>query len=252
MTGETTPHGDTDPCKDPQKPPFRADRGGARSGPNALIEGAARPSRHGGGRACPRIQHGAIPSGAPEARGRASAPPDGEYNQFLVAARLFAQDRQRQADGIEADGALSFHRRHPRSRLRRPCRSSASFRARRGSSSTISSSSKSITPAGVTAKVTIPSPTIVHFRGGRAAIDAAPIPDGRFLSTTLPPSIAPRLPTGPQAGCRYLQIDEVNLRLPLRSGIAAAGQAISAKTRGPCRKPTPSCSTPRWPASLRT
>src|SRR5580698_9382750 len=35
---------------------------------------------------------------------------------------------------------------------------------------------KSVTSAGVTAKITIPSPTIVHFRGGREAIDARAYP----------------------------------------------------------------------------
>lgn len=70
---------------------------------------------------------------------------------------------------------------------------------------------KSIAPAGVTPKLTIPSPTIVHFRGGRDAIDARAYPQiGQFYDD-LAAVYRAEIRALADAGCRYLQIDEVNL-----------------------------------------
>ena len=62
------------------------------------------------------------------------------------------------------------------------------------------------------AKQTIPSPSVVHFRGGRGAIDTHDL-SGRWTSSS-PISAAPtprRCDAFDEAGCRYLQIDEVNI-----------------------------------------
>ncbi len=59
------------------------------------------------------------------------------------------------------------------------------------------------------AKQTIPSPSVVHFRGGRDAIDRAAYPDlDRFFADL---GVAYRGAIGDfaAAGCRYLQLDEV-------------------------------------------
>ena len=61
------------------------------------------------------------------------------------------------------------------------------------------------------AKQTIPSPSVVHFRGGRRAIDEAVYPElGEFFADL---GIAYRDAVGAfaAAGCRYLQLDEVNI-----------------------------------------
>ena len=58
-------------------------------------------------------------------------------------------------------------------------------------------------------KQTIPSPSVVHFRGGRDAIDRAAYPDlDRFFADL---GAAYRAAVGgfADAGCRYLQLDEV-------------------------------------------
>ncbi len=58
-------------------------------------------------------------------------------------------------------------------------------------------------------KQTIPSPSVVHFRGGRDAIDRAAYPDlDRFFADL---GVAYRGAIGDfaAAGCRYLQLDEV-------------------------------------------
>jgi 5-methyltetrahydropteroyltriglutamate--homocysteine methyltransferase len=70
---------------------------------------------------------------------------------------------------------------------------------------------KSIAPEGVTPKLTIPSPTIVHFRGGREAIDARAYPRMEEFYDDLAAVYRAEIRTLADAGCRYLQIDEVNL-----------------------------------------
>jgi 5-methyltetrahydropteroyltriglutamate--homocysteine methyltransferase len=60
-------------------------------------------------------------------------------------------------------------------------------------------------------KVTIPSPTIVHFRGGRDAIDQRAYPDLDKFYADLARVYREEIGDLAAAGCRYLQIDEVNL-----------------------------------------
>ena len=60
-------------------------------------------------------------------------------------------------------------------------------------------------------KITIPSPTIVHFRGGREAIDAKAYPEMDAFYDDLAQVYRDEIRDLAAAGCRYLQIDEVNL-----------------------------------------
>ncbi len=61
------------------------------------------------------------------------------------------------------------------------------------------------------AKQTIPSPSVVHFRGGRLAIDRTVYPslDGFFAD--LGEAYHQAVAAFGAAGCRYLQLDEVNI-----------------------------------------
>jgi len=68
---------------------------------------------------------------------------------------------------------------------------------------------KSITRA--TPKVTFPSPTVMHFRGGRDAIDRKAYPDIGEFYADLARVYREEIHDLAQAGCRYIQIDEVNL-----------------------------------------
>ena len=65
--------------------------------------------------------------------------------------------------------------------------------------------------AKATPKITIPSPTIVHFRGGREAIDAKAYPEMDAFYDDLAHVYREEIRDLADAGCRYLQIDEVNL-----------------------------------------
>jgi len=65
--------------------------------------------------------------------------------------------------------------------------------------------------AGAVPKITLPSPSIMHFRGGRAAIDQVAYPDLEEFFTDLARVYAEEIADLASAGCRYLQIDETNL-----------------------------------------
>ena len=65
--------------------------------------------------------------------------------------------------------------------------------------------------AGVMPKQSIPSPTLLHFRGGRAAIDKAAYPDIQEFFADLAALYRQEIAALYAAGCRYVQIDETNL-----------------------------------------
>ena len=62
----------------------------------------------------------------------------------------------------------------------------------------------------VTGKQTIPSPTNFHFRGGRKAIDQNAYPDMEAFYADLARLWGDEIDGFAKAGCKYLQIDEVN------------------------------------------
>ncbi|MEU4623886.1 5-methyltetrahydropteroyltriglutamate--homocysteine S-methyltransferase [Actinoplanes sp. NPDC023801] len=64
---------------------------------------------------------------------------------------------------------------------------------------------------GVTAKLTIPSPSMVHYRGGRAAIDPAVYPDEERFWDDLSAAYAEQVRRIAALGCRYLQLDDTSL-----------------------------------------
>jgi 5-methyltetrahydropteroyltriglutamate--homocysteine methyltransferase len=68
--------------------------------------------------------------------------------------------------------------------------------------------------AGVTTqtpKVSIPSPTMVHFRGGRAGIDIDSYPDLDLFFSDLAQCYRDEIAALYGAGCRYIQLDDTNL-----------------------------------------
>lgn len=64
---------------------------------------------------------------------------------------------------------------------------------------------------GQTPKVTIPSPTMVHFRGGRQAIDIEAYPDMELFFDDLAQCYRDEIQSLYDAGCRYIQLDDTNL-----------------------------------------
>ncbi|MFP4514020.1 MAG: 5-methyltetrahydropteroyltriglutamate--homocysteine S-methyltransferase [Acidimicrobiales bacterium] len=62
-----------------------------------------------------------------------------------------------------------------------------------------------------TPKVSIPSPTMVHFRGGRAAIDIETYPDMEVFFEDLAACYRAEIAALYAAGARYIQLDDTNL-----------------------------------------
>lgn len=62
-----------------------------------------------------------------------------------------------------------------------------------------------------TAKVTIPSPSMLHFRGGRDAISKTAYPDIEIFYADLAAAYAKEVADLGARGCRYLQLDDTNL-----------------------------------------
>ena len=85
---------------------------------------------------------------------------------------------------------------------------------------------KSVTK--VMPKLTIPSPSILHFRGGRDGIDRTAYPDLAAFYADLARVYSEEVRDLAAAGCRYLQIDEVNFAYlcdpKLREQVRALGE----------------------------
>jgi len=62
-----------------------------------------------------------------------------------------------------------------------------------------------------TPKVTIPSPTMLHFRGGREAISREAYPDLEAFFADVAAAYRAEIRALGEAGCRYLQLDDTNL-----------------------------------------
>src|SRR3954447_9939055 len=70
---------------------------------------------------------------------------------------------------------------------------------------------KSCTSDAQTPKLTIPSPSMVHYRGGRAAIDETLYPDMDGFWADLTAAYREEVRRLGEPGCRYLQFDDTSL-----------------------------------------
>ena len=78
-----------------------------------------------------------------------------------------------------------------------------------------------------TPKVTIPSPTMLHFRGGREAISREAYPDLEQFFADVATAYRAEIRALAEAGCTYLQLDDTNLAYlcdaKMREGAKARG-----------------------------
>ena len=81
--------------------------------------------------------------------------------------------------------------------------------ARRSSATTSASSQETVTRN--VPKLTIPSPSMVHYRGGRAAIDESLYPDLDAFWADLTAAYREQVRRLGELGCRYLQFDDTSL-----------------------------------------
>jgi 5-methyltetrahydropteroyltriglutamate--homocysteine methyltransferase len=70
---------------------------------------------------------------------------------------------------------------------------------------------QSVVADGQTAKLTIPSPSMVHYRGGAAAIDPAVYPDEDAFWDALSAAYRQQVQGIAAQGCTYLQLDDTSL-----------------------------------------
>src|SRR3984893_408707 len=70
---------------------------------------------------------------------------------------------------------------------------------------------KSVAPPGTTPKLTIPSPSMLHYRGGRAAIDQTAYPEMDAFWHDLAEVYAKEIAGLAALGCTYLQLDDTSL-----------------------------------------
>ena len=70
---------------------------------------------------------------------------------------------------------------------------------------------KSVAPAGTVAKLTIPSPSMLHYRGGRAVIDQAAYPGLDAFWHDLAEVYKREIAGLAALGCTYLQLDDTSL-----------------------------------------
>lgn len=93
---------------------------------------------------------------------------------------------------------------------------------------------KTLVPADQHAniKITIPSPTMLHFRGGRKGISEEAYPDLDDFFADLAAAYREEVQALYDAGCRYLQLDDTNLAYltdpKMRQEAAARGEDVDA------------------------
>ena len=193
-------------------PPFKADVVGSLLRPKALHEARARRAK---GeiteQALRRIESDHIAEAvALHKEVGLKVCTDGEFHR-----RHWAMDFLERIDGLAYRGALSvkFHNEQGDVEFAPP---RLEVRAKLARSQPLSVADfAELKPladrAGLVAKQPIPSPTLVHFRGGRAAVDAIAYPGMDAFFADLARVYREEIAALYAAGCRYLQIDETNL-----------------------------------------
>lgn len=208
-----------------RRPPFRADHVGSFLRPKALLD--ARAEYQAG-----RIDAQALRAVEDEAiRGVVKfqedlglqAITDGEFRRTY-----FHIDFLTQLEGVETKGgiAVSFHSNAGNVDFAPPIMHvPAKVRHVKPIQRADFEFLKSVTSR--TPKVTIPSPTMLHFRGGRGAISKEAYPDMEQFYEDIAAAYRAELKDLADAGCRYVQLDDTNLAYlcdtKMREGARARG-----------------------------
>ncbi len=190
-------------------PPFRADHVGSLLRPAALKEARARRERGdiSAEELCAAEDSAIVDAIQKQASAGLQSATDGEYRramwhfdflEHLDGVESFHSDHSiafqggiaTQAKGLRVTGKIGFSK-HPML---------DHFRFL-----------QQHTPAGIAAKMTIPSPSVLHFRGGRKAIGQDIYPEMDEFYRDLGQAYRGAVRAFADAGCRYLQLDEVNL-----------------------------------------
>src|SRR6185295_6810442 len=192
----------------PIDPPFRADHVGSLLRPKAVLDARQQFASGEISAAEKRAAEDAAIAEAVrqvEAVGMRSIT-DGEFRRTW-----FHLDFLEQLDGVEVSGAIAassnaaetVHFTPPRLAVTGPLRHSHDIQ--------VDDFKYLASVTTKTRKVSIPSPTMVHFRGGRAAIDIESYPDLDVFFADLAQCYRAEIAALYEAGCRYIQLDDTNL-----------------------------------------
>jgi methionine synthase II (cobalamin-independent) len=194
---------------DVKKPPFRADHVGSLLRPPALLD--ARAKQQAGEltvAALRDVEDRSIRDAVAlqESIGLRGIT-DGEYRRTY-----FHIDFLQQIEGIAVRGGIAtkFHR-HDKEIDFAPPRLEVVGKLRRSHPIAGADFDFLKSVANQTAKVCIPSPTMVHFRGGRGAIDRTAYPDMEEFFADLARVYREEIADLAARGCTYLQLDDTNL-----------------------------------------
>src|SRR5580692_9253382 len=210
------------------KPPFRADHVGSLLRPAALKEARAKHERGEiDAQALAAVEDREIAAviGKQEAVGLKSVT-DGEFRRAS-----WQTDFLLGLDGVESyygERKIRFKGPQPRSILLRLNRKLGAFHGH----PMLAHFKYVAAHAEVTPKMTIPSPSTLHFRYGREAVPESIYPAMEDFYRDLGHSYRQVVRAFADAGCRYLQLDEVNLAYlcdpQLRAEVQARGDDPAA------------------------
>ena len=94
-------------------------------------------------------------------------------------------------------------------------------------------------------KMTIPGPSMLHYRGGRKMMNMGVYPTWTRSTPMSAQAYGKAVRAFYDAGCRYLQLDDISLRLSLRSRAAPDAGATAATIPRDSPKSMPAWSGPR-------
>ena len=215
-------------------PPFRADHVGSLLRPPELlaarddfaagrIDAAQLRASRTGDRRGRRHAGGGRPAVRPPTA--SSAGPPGTWTSSTSWAAIS------KAPGnlaVKFQNPAGRHRVHPGGAAGRPARSSWTTRSSRTTSATCSRVVTSATP-----KLTIPSPNMVHYRGGPAAIDPAVYPDMEEFWSDLSAAYAEQVRPAGRAGLHLPAARRHQPGLPQRPGAAGRDRRAGRGRRAP-------------------
>jgi len=189
-------------------PPFRADHVGSLLRPAAVLD--ARRRRAAGeidDAALRAVEDAAIATMIPqlEATGIDSIT-DGEFRR-----EWFHLDFLRELDGVTVSGMIDASSDSQETVHQAPPKITVTGKLRHAHPIQVADFEFLAGHATRTPKVSIPSPTMVHFRGGRGGIDIESYPDLDEFFDDLAQCYRDEIQALYDAGCRYLQLDDTNL-----------------------------------------
>ncbi len=189
-------------------PPFRADHVGSLLRPTALLEARERLAR---GEITAddlrAVEDGEIAAMIPklEATGIRSIT-DGEYRRAF-----FHLDFLKQLDGVTITGSISSSSDSEGRVGMAPPKITVTGKLRHQHDIQVDDYRYLAAHSNHHLKVCIPSPTMTHFRGGRAGIDIEAYPDLDEFFEDLAQCYRDEIASLYTAGCRYIQLDDTNL-----------------------------------------